>query len=685
MARWQQHARTVAALVAVGGAVSVWWLMGERQARPAAPSLEPLEPRAAVETRGGDVVQLKGAREDVRVEFDRNVTYQDGQTKLIGVKAVIDNRAGRSFVITGREGQVGANQASIELVGDVTISSSDGLSARAERATYTEAEGIVRAPGPVEFTRGRLSGRGIGFTYDRQRDTLWLLDQAVVAIAPEHGAGALEVQAGAAGVARTDRYLRFEGGMQLTRDGQDIAADEATVTLLADRDEPDLIELRGHARVGGTGLGALQALEGRDINLDYGADGRTLERATLASQAAVALGARGGPATQRLSADWIDVTLASDGAVTALAAREGVQVTLAAAGEQPTRAIRAREVTGSGAAGQGLTRMRFTENVEFREGGGRGAAPRIARARSLDLGLGAGTGAVEAATFSGGVRFTDGGLTAESAEARYDLVAGTLALGGREGQARPRVRDERSQVDADSIDLTLSPRRMTAEGSVSTVLAGGKGVRPDALLRADGAVNVVADRVEFDEAEGRGVYRGNARLWQGDTSIKGDEITLDDRRGDLRAAGGVVTVFALADGQPTTGRGGAFSYEDAERRAVYTTSAQLSGPAGDLRGDRIELQLAKASSALARLEARTGVTVKIDTRTATGGRLTYFPEDERYVLEGSPVRLVEACRETAGRTLTFFKSSARLIVDGNEETRTESKGGGKCPEPPRFE
>ena len=34
---------------------------------------------------------------------------------------------------------------------------------------------------------------------------------------------------------------------------------------------------------------------------------------------------------------------------------------------------------------------------------------------------------------------------------------------------------------------------------------------------------------------------------------------------------------------------------------------------------------------------------------------------------------------TLGRTLTFLKASDNVVVDGNQETRTETKGGGKCP------
>jgi hypothetical protein len=52
-------------------------------------------------------------------------------------------------------------------------------------------------------------------------------------------------------------------------------------------------------------------------------------------------------------------------------------------------------------------------------------------------------------------------------------------------------------------------------------------------------------------------------------------------------------------------------------------------------------------------------------------------------LPGAPVKVIESCRETIGRTLTFFKSADRMIVDGNKEIRTQTKSGGPCQPAPR--
>jgi lipopolysaccharide export system protein LptA len=116
--------------------------------------------------------------------------------------------------------------------------------------------------------------------------------------------------------------------------------------------------------------------------------------------------------------------------------------------------------------------------------------------------------------------------------------------------------------------------------------------------------------------------------------------------------------------------------------------AQVSGPQGDLRADRIDVILAEKGGHIDRLEAYTNVNMKLTTRTAAGERLTYFSEDERYLMSGAgtkSVKVIEACRETTGRTLTFFKSTDRIIVDGNDETRTQTRNGASpaCTATPR--
>ena len=681
------------AVVAISVIGVVGYTLRPREARVAPPPIERLDPKATIETRGGDVIQLKGSRQDARIEFESQATYDTGETRLMGVKVTVDNRAGRSYTITGKEARVGKDQASYDIKGDVKLETSDGLTAFSEQATYTDAEKIVRAPGPVRFKRGRTSGTGVGFTFDEQRDTLWLLDQAVVTVEPDGTSGRMDVTAGAFGFARRDRYMRFERTMHMVREGQIIDANEAVVHLFADRDEPDLIELRGDSRVTGAGMGALQSMSSRDMNLDYGDDGRTLQQATLAGQSALQLAGKGGVAGQSLSGEFLDITLAPDGSVSNLSSRENVTVTLPATRDTAARTIKSNVLTATGGA-QGLSVMKFTDGVNYTEAATRTQGARVARARTLDAALDPAAGTLKEATFTGAFNFTDGALTATSNLARYQIAAGTLALSGTEGAAVPRIQDESLIIDANAIDVTLNPRKMAATGKVSSTLKPPKqatastpaGKRPG-LLGDKEPVQIIADSLSYDEVLRRGEYKGQAVLLQGQTQIKADTLIIDESKGDLSAVGKVITTLALvrkdaAPGTPspsTIGRGGSFTYTDQTRRAVYLTAATLDGENGNLRGEKIEIVLAPEENSLSRLDATEKVTAIVDKRTVTGARLQYVPADEKYVVTGAPVTMVDAdCQEMSGKTLTFFKASDKVQVDGNDEVRTQTKGGGKC-------
>lgn len=699
---WRKRLRLGIAIFGLVVAAVVLYALRPREVRTGVTPIEGLDPNAKVETRGGEAIQLSGSRQNLRIEFEGQATYGDGQTKLTGVKLMIDNRGGRNFILTGKEARVGANNATYDMAGDVKLEASDGLTATAGSASYTEAEGIVRAPGPVQFHRGRMAGAGIGFTYDEQRNTVWLLDQAVVRFAGGDDEGPMDVAAGTAGFARTDRYMRFERGVRMNRNGQIIEAEEATVFLFPDRDEPDRIELRGNASVtGGTGLGALRAMRARDINLDYAEDGRTLQQATLAGQSAIQMANQDGSDGQRLSGEFTDIVLAADGAITSLTSRDNVSVTLPAAGNAPPRTIRAAELSGTGQPGQGLTGMHFKGDVVFSESAAKDRQARTARAVALTTRLAGGTGALEEARFVGGFRFEEGALRAQSAEAVYGIEAGTLALTGRQGAAMPNLNDASLRIDAETIDLTLSPRRMAASGTVKSTLQPTKGrdaaagTRRPGLLGDAEPVIIVSDKMTYDEVARRGVYTGQARLLQGDTQIFSDTITLDESKGDLSATGKVRTTLALAQEKPDAKPGGSeptivvastFSYADDTRRAVYGTTppdgqARMLGEQGDLRANHIELGLAKGENALDELKANGQVTAIIGVRTAKGAELTYRPIDERYIMVGAPVTYEDECNSSAGKTLTFYRTSDRVTIDGNQEVRTETRGG-KCPGTP---
>jgi LPS export ABC transporter protein LptC len=765
MTRWHRPVRLLLAVFAIVFAVGVYFSIG-RRARPSGPAPQTQADREAkIVSMAGEVILFKGSQQDVRIEHQKRVTYQSGRTKFFTTKVTILDRGERNFEVTADEAEVAENQSAIDMRGNVVITVSDGLTVKTDQATYTQSDETMRAPGPVAFSRGRMSGTSVGATYDKTRDVLWLVDQARIIVTPdEKGAGGVDVNAGAAGYARRDRYMRFERGVRMVRGTQALDAANAMAYLRDAEDKLEVLELRGNSRVSGVGTGpsSLQAMTARDMNLNYAEDGQTLQKAILVGDSVVQLSnATGGPGT-RLTGQAMDIELAPDGnTLNSLAARDRVQLDLPASPETPARQIKSVTLEARAEPGKtGLSAARFVDQVEFRETrpatNEQPALDRLVKSRVLDAKVQQGLSQIDEALFNEGVTIKDGARDASGPTMAYNVAKGEIALTGPVVPGKPttRVDDDRATIQAQRIDWTLDGKNMVADGDVKSVMkpskekkaagapgataASGGGAAPKpapgqkpaqeikrpGILKDSEPTNVTSKHLVYNSETGHADYTGDAWLWQAETSIKGDTIVVDENSGNLTANGNVRSTMRLepreegAKGSAGAGRGakptagakpasGATArpagslttatstdlvYDDALRRATYTTNARMVGPEGDLKGDKIELYLEETETGrgLERLEAYTKVTFLTVTpkgarRRGTGERLTYFAKEERYVMSGPLAHVTEQmpqeCRETTGRTLTFFKATDSITVDGNEEVRTQTKSGASCPEP----
>src|SRR5262245_37469772 len=648
-----------------------------------------------VESTKGNVLRFNASKESFTVYYDRQLTYEDGSMKLFGLRIIAPERGsgGRTFEVNAREGHVGSKESTFNLDGGVLLKASDGLEAKTEHATYAESDGIVRTPGPATFKRGRVSGDGTGMTYDKANDTLWLNADAHVLIgADQKGVGGADVRSGLAGFARKDKYVKFEQGVKVDRTGQKIEADNAVGFLSDDEDHIQSVELRGHSRITTLkpAVGALESLSGRDMNLKYSPDGQSLEHATISGQAEIRLAGEAGKPGRQIAAPIIDIALAPDGVTPlALNARDGVTLTFPPEADAPGRTIAAVTLEAKGEADRGLTRAFFSGNVDFRERGPK--LDRHATSSTLDVGLKPGLSMIQNARFRIKVRFVDGDMTGLAATAVYDVEKGTLALSGSDpGAEAPHVDNARVSVDGVTIDVTLEGPRVVAEGTpVKSVLQPPKGDdgKMPSMLKKDQPVTVLANSLDYDSAASKGIYKGQARLFQGDTSIKADEIVLDDKNGDLSATGPVTTTTVLEQTDPngkkdktrSIGTAKNFAYDDANRRLTYTGEAHMNGPSGDMSATKIELFLKPSGDELERAEAYEKLKLREQNRITTGSRLTYTTSDDKYIVSGLPVEIADQCgRKTTGKTLTFTKATDTIIVDGSNQIRTQTKGGGKC-------
>jgi lipopolysaccharide export system protein LptA len=575
-------------------------------------------------------------------------------------------------------------------------------------------------PGPVTFTKGRMKGSGVGATYDRNRDVIWLLADARISVAPDAaGAGAIDGSAAKAGLARADNFVKLEGTGRLTTETRTAEADVITAYLDEKGEKVRTMELREHSRITGSGANA-ERMTARNIDLMYADDGRTLQSSKLMEGSVLEFPGTGGAGSKRIAGTTIETRMSPDGAtMTNLTAQEKVQVDLPVEGDSPARRIRSATLRATGAPGQGIQNAIFEGGVDFAETRPAGKTPALdRRARSIRLTVDTrpGFGAVERADFRGNVRFVDGELTAEAPKAIYDIARDQLDLSLGNGEVGPNPILNNAQMTVQALNIQVSPstQKLKADTDVRTILKpkkaapasapGGRGAPPaarsethvPAMLKADKQVTVTSNRFEYDGIA-EATYSGKAFLWQDKSRIEAETIVMNDRTGNLTGQSNVRTTMFFEEEDPKTkvrsltetrANADMLVYDDAKRLATYTATgtapASLKNAQGDMSGKRIDLFLKEGGSELDRAEADGDVAVKLDALFATCRHLVYTAATNIYVLTGEPVVSVTkdkdgSCKETRGNTVTYRRALDSTSVGAIAGVATETKPIPACP------
>jgi lipopolysaccharide export system protein LptA len=710
--RWQKILRlAIAAFVVIFAAVlAVSFRRGGAKA-VAPPAVKKLDPKVISVAGSGENRTMDAGKIARLVRFGHIESYEDGRQKLSeGVRFELPDKNGRTIVIEGRHADImvppGKTISKGDIGGGVKLTTSDGLVVQSASASWEDATQITTIPGPVTFSKGRMKGSGVGATYDQTRNVLWILADAKVDVAPDPkgGGGAIHVTSAQAGMARPEHYMKFTGAPHMEGEGHIIDAGESTVYLTPDDERVTRMELRGNSSIrskpGGAGP---QQMRGKDIDITYADDGRSLQSAHLVENALVRLPGEKGKPGKQITGKTIDVSLGPDGStVTNLTAGENVQVDLPADGEIPARRIRSAILlaTGSPAApGQpgGINAATFGGGVEFRENreakGKLAAIDRTAKSDKLEIKTKPGFGDLERAEFHTNVHFTDGPKTeADAPNAVYAIAQDRMDLSPGQGDTGkgPHVSDGRVSIDARNIQMGLSSQKMKADTNVRSVMIQQQGktkddtVKVPSMLKQDRPVNVKSNRLDYDSAASLATYEGNARLWQdGDdgATILADKIIVDDNTGNLRAITNVTTSTVMkqaADaGKPepaqkptqTVTKATEMLYEDSKHRATYTGSVHMNGPDGDVTSDKLELFFAEQGGDLERAEADGNVVSKQELRRAFGKHLTYDAKAGTYTMTGAPAMVYDDtppnCKLTKAPAVTFRRESNTGSATGN--------------------
>ena len=286
------------------------------------------------------------------------------------------------------------------------------------------------------------------------------------------------------------------------------------------------------------------------------------------------------------------------------------------------------------------------------------------------------------------VRLKEGDRAAQADHALFVQATETATLSGHAS-----VRDPATATTADKIDFMQNTGDMLAEGGVHSVDFSNKS---SGVNLAPAPASITSDRLQANTKNGRALYSGHARFWQGDSVLEAGTILLQRDERMLTATDKVGAVFLQNQSEPQESApakksiavwhvsAGKLTYWDKENRAHLEKNVLLQSSGERMRSDQLDLYFTRSGAAgehaptgaqqIYRAVGNGNVVVEQGTRRASAEHGEYTAADGKFVMSGGNPTIFDASSgTTTGRQLTFFLADDTIIVDSEKGSRTLTK------------
>jgi lipopolysaccharide export system protein LptA len=296
---------------------------------------------------------------------------------------------------------------------------------------------------------------------------------------------------------------------------------------------------------------------------------------------------------------------------------------------------------------------------------------------------------------SGDFAYQEGDRKARAATATMDADQNLILL-----DSGARMWDATGSTAADHIRLDQRTGDFLAEGNVTSSRLPEKDQKKNSeMLSGDDPVQATARKMDSRNHNRRVHYEGAVHMWQGANRIQADVVdldrNLDPQKRTLVADGHVVTNLweepkdenkkKTATPTLTEVHAAHMVYTEATRLTHYTGGVQLSRPGLQMKSQELRAFLSEAGADSRLEKAYADGTVEIfstgkdRTRTGTGEHAEYYTADQKVILRGPRVRMVEKVfinpkpNTTEGREAIYFANDDRLLMTGEPEKPGNSR------------
>jgi len=309
-------------------------------------------------------------------------------------------------------------------------------------------------------------------------------------------------------------------------------------------------------------------------------------------------------------------------------------------------------------------------------------------------------GGISSITQSGDLVYVDGPQKAWAQRGEYTATDEMLVLNGS-----PRVVNSGMTTTAQTMRMNRLTGDSMAEGNVKSTYSDLKPQPNGALLASSDPIHVTSRSMTAQRSTAIAVYTGDARLWQDANIVEAPVLQFDRDHRSLIGQGAlpgtsaqpVSTVLVQVDKTgkvtPVHITSARLNYVDLERRIFLDGGVTAKATDATMTSEQMTVFLRPRSQVqpgqskpgtgsvtpglvtpgqVDHIIAENNVVVTEPTRRATGDRLVYTSDDDKFVMTGGPPSIFDAEQgRTTGDSLTFYRHDDRVLV--------ESKGKGTSP------
>lgn len=604
-------------------------------------------------SRGFDYTETVGGKPLFRIQSERTVGFGPAAGLVPNVYALEEvsltlyPEEGAPLTVRAEKAQYDRRTNEAMLSGNVRWSDEKGALGETSRVEFHPSAHEFIAPAAVHFARGTFNVRARSGRYDLQKRELTLAG-------PVEGSGTGEGSEGLSQLAADGAtYRRDEGIIELagkvsgaSRSGDRVACDRMVLKTQQEGSRFEWARAEGNVHGVLVSAGPVMPRTGRPApaaQRRYAGDRAALlfaPEGTLRSLFLTGAPARVEEDDRRVEAETIDVAFENGRATSARA--------------------------------RGNVRLESPEN----------------RAESASASLSfAASGEIESLELSGSVRTQGEGRSTRADKAVELPSRGIWILTGGEGGSASAESDG-SRVSAARIEMDRTRHTLNAEGNARAVFvpsdskSNAKAKIPALVGDSSRPTFGKATRMVFDDASRVATLSGGATLWQGASSLFGDDVTLNDTERTLIAVGHTRTVVSPesapaphgADRGPSVVTAPRVIYREAEGTALFEGGVTVTrGPrhgsaqkATALFGADRKIERVEMTGNVSLADAAAGRTGKAD-------RAIDWPQKDRTVLVGSPATVTDAeGNRVSGATLTITEGGRTVEVTAPEGGRTET-------------